>query len=123
MDQGTLAVTSALNTTCHVLAQRVTARLTAAGYPWNQLAHDWQLYLEETLSALTGGAVLLSRGRSAVLAGILNALGGSGDARTLSEVAIMIRIIDLISEDDLLLEDGSDNFILEDDSESILLES
>ncbi len=88
--------TSILTTKFDDLVSGLIARLVTAGYPYDPTVTNLEVYLATVLAGLTGGDanLYLTRGGPRVLADILTALGGSGDALATTELQLMADIID-----------------------------
>ncbi len=89
--------TSILTTSFDDLVSGLIARLVAAGYPYDPLTTSFERYLATVLSGLTSGSDLyLTHGGPRLLADILTALGGAGDALMTTELQLIADIIDIV---------------------------
>lgn len=87
--------TSILTTKFDDLVSGLITRLTTAGFPYDPLTASFEHYLADTLEGLSGGTNLyLTHGGPRLLADILTALGGSGDALTTTELQLIANVID-----------------------------
>lgn len=72
----------------------VVAALEGHGYPFDPLTMSANSYLATALRGIAGGAATeLNTGTADLLAGLVVALGGAGDARDQDEQELMARLI------------------------------